>query len=60
MKPLAIAFSRVDRGLKWGDGGGDLTNVQCETIQNYHNECPLYHEYTLIKMKRKRYMMSSI
>jgi hypothetical protein len=35
----------------WGvgseDGGGDLTNVQCNAIQNCHNESSLY---ILIKM----------
>jgi hypothetical protein len=43
MKPLAIALSGAGRGL-WGglggDGGGDLTNVQCKPIQNCHNESP--------------------
>jgi hypothetical protein len=24
-----------------GDGGGDLTNVQCKAIRNWHNEPPI-------------------
>jgi hypothetical protein len=43
----------------WGggwevDGGGDLTNVQCKAIQNCHNKFPLYNEYMLIKIKKKK------
>jgi hypothetical protein len=37
MKPLEIALSGVGRslqGAEGGDGGGNLTNVLCETIQN--------------------------
>jgi hypothetical protein len=29
------------RGLRWGDGGGNLTNVQCKPIQNCHMNPPL-------------------
>jgi hypothetical protein len=36
-----------------GDGGHDLTNVQCKAIGNWHNESPLYNKYMLIKMKKK-------
>jgi hypothetical protein len=35
-------------GMGGGDGRGDLTNVQCKSIQNYHNESPLYNKYILI------------
>jgi hypothetical protein len=38
-------------GVEEGDGGGNLTNVQCKAIGNWHNESPLYNEYMLIKMK---------
>jgi hypothetical protein len=66
MKPLGNCF-------KWGGGGvcvrvcvcacvkdgwwGNLTNVQCKAIGNWHNESPLYNEYMLIKMKRKRFFL---
>jgi hypothetical protein len=36
------------------DGGSDPTNVQCKAIWNCHNESPLYNEYILIKMGKKR------
>jgi hypothetical protein len=48
-KPLAIALSGLGRGLWQGDGGGDLTNIQCKAIQNRHNGSPLYNEYMQIK-----------
>jgi hypothetical protein len=34
MKHLAIALSGMERGLRWRDGGGDITptNVQCKPI----------------------------
>jgi hypothetical protein len=53
MKPLAIALSG-ERGPRGRDDGGDLTKVQCNAIQNRHNESPLYKEYILIKMKKKK------
>jgi hypothetical protein len=31
MKPFAIALSGAGKGSR-GDGGGDLTNVQCKPI----------------------------
>jgi hypothetical protein len=34
---------------------GNLTNVQCEFIQNCCNESPLYNEYILIKMKKNNW-----
>jgi hypothetical protein len=37
MKPLAIALSGV--GEK--DGEGNLTNVRCKAIGNWHNKFPL-------------------
>jgi hypothetical protein len=43
-KPLAIALSGVEkclRGCVWGgDGGKELTNVQCKALQNCHNLSP--------------------
>jgi hypothetical protein len=48
MKPLAIALSGGG-GVKGRDGGGELTDVQCEPIRNCHNESPLYNEYILIQ-----------
>jgi hypothetical protein len=54
MKPLAIALSGVVRGFQGrGDGGGNLTNIQCKSIRNWHNDFPLNNEYMLIKMKNK-------
>jgi hypothetical protein len=41
-------------GVEEGDGEGNLTNVQCNAIGNWHNEPPLYNEYMLIKMKKKK------
>jgi hypothetical protein len=38
MKPHSIVLSGVGKGLKGGDGRGNLTNVQGKAIQNYHNE----------------------
>jgi hypothetical protein len=35
-----------------GDGGDNLTNMQCKDIGKWHNESPLYNEYKLIKMKK--------
>jgi hypothetical protein len=49
IKPLGIALHEVEKGLSMGNGGGDLTNVQCKAIQNCHNESLLYNEYILIK-----------
>jgi hypothetical protein len=36
-----------------GDGGDNLTNVQCKAIWNCHSKSPLYNEYILIKMGDK-------
>jgi hypothetical protein len=47
MEPFAVA----SRGE---GGGGDLTNVQCKPLHNCHNESPLYNEYILIKMGKKK------
>jgi hypothetical protein len=39
MKPILVALSGA--GRKWrGDGGGDLTNVQCKSIWNCCNDSP--------------------
>jgi hypothetical protein len=41
MKPPVITLSGVGMGGSWErDGGGDLTNVQCKAIQNYHKISP--------------------
>jgi hypothetical protein len=53
MKPPTIALSGARKGLQEGDGGGDLTNIQCKAIQNCHNDSPPYNEYILIKMGKK-------
>jgi hypothetical protein len=44
MKPLAIVLSGAGRELRgWQKAvWGNLTNVQCKAIQNWHNESPLY------------------
>jgi hypothetical protein len=49
-KPLAIALSRVGRGLKGRDDGDDVTNVQFKSSLNCRYESPLYNEYILIKI----------
>jgi hypothetical protein len=52
MKQCAITFSGV--GRRFGEnGGGNLMNVQCKSIGNWHNETPLHNEYMQIKMKKK-------
>jgi hypothetical protein len=38
MKPLANAVSGSGKDLRGEDGGSDLTNVQCKSVQNCHNE----------------------
>jgi hypothetical protein len=46
MKQLAIALSEAERRLwEWGIGGWSvsLTNVQCKSIGNWHNESTLGH-----------------
>jgi hypothetical protein len=43
-----------------GNGGNDLTNVQCKAIGNWHNESLLYNEHILIKVKKKENMRGSI
>jgi hypothetical protein len=40
-----------------GDGGDELTNIQYKAIQNCHNKSPLYNEYVLIKMEKKKTKM---
>jgi hypothetical protein len=35
-----------------GQGRGNLTNVQCKAIGNWHNESSLYNEYMPMKMKK--------
>jgi hypothetical protein len=51
MKLLAIALSGGREGTGEA-GGGNLINVQCKAIRNWHNESPLYNEYILIKMEK--------
>jgi NADH:ubiquinone oxidoreductase subunit F (NADH-binding) len=48
-----MVLSETGRELRGRDGGGYLTNIKCKAIWNYHNESPLYHEYILIKKKKK-------
>jgi hypothetical protein len=47
-KPLAIALSGVERGLRWRDEGSNVNNVQYKSNQNCHYKSPLYNEYILI------------
>jgi hypothetical protein len=54
MKPLAISLSEVGKGLKGRNGGGDLIDVQYKPIWNCHSESPLYNEYILIKIKKRK------
>jgi hypothetical protein len=54
MKHLAIVLSGQGRGCR-GDGGGNLTSVQCKATGNWYNEFLLYNEYMLIKMKKKTF-----
>jgi hypothetical protein len=45
MKPLAIALSEVGRELWRREMGvGNLTNVKCKAIQNWHNESSPYNK----------------
>jgi hypothetical protein len=37
-----------------GNGGGDLTNVQCTAIRNCHDDSPLNNGYILLKMRKKK------
>jgi hypothetical protein len=39
-KPLAVALSGARMRPSRGDGGGDLTNVQCMSIWNCHSVSP--------------------
>jgi hypothetical protein len=49
-----VVLSRTGRGWRGeGDGGCDLTIVQCETIQKCHNKSSPYNEYMLIKIYKK-------
>jgi hypothetical protein len=36
------------------EGGGNLTNVLYKPIWNCYNESPLYNEYILVKLKKKK------
>jgi hypothetical protein len=49
---IAIALSGARSRSMGVDGGGDLTNVQCKAIQNWHNESPLYNEYCANKNEK--------
>jgi hypothetical protein len=49
-KPFAITLSRVGKGVKGREGGGDLNNVQYKTIWNCPNGSPLSNKYTLIQI----------
>jgi hypothetical protein len=54
MKPFATVLGGVRRESK----GRGKYNIQCNTIQNYNNESPLYNECILIKMKKYRKLSS--
>jgi hypothetical protein len=41
---------RIGGPRRWGN----LVNVQCKHIQNYHNESFLYNKYFLIKLKKRK------
>jgi hypothetical protein len=56
MRPLATSLREVGK-VGWGEGEGDLTNVQCKAIRNCHIESPLYNEYILTKMGRNESMV---
>jgi hypothetical protein len=49
--PLLV-YKRVQ--TQGGDGGDNLTNVQCKAIQKCHNESPLYNEYILKNVGEKK------
>jgi hypothetical protein len=48
-KPLGIALSGEERGLRERDDGVDPTNERYKPIQNCQYEPPPYKEYILIK-----------
>jgi hypothetical protein len=50
---IAIILSREPRR----GNGGNLTNVQCKGIGNWHNEYPVYKEYMLMKMKKNEALL---
>jgi hypothetical protein len=55
MKLPIIALSGTGKGW-WGggDGGDNLSNVQCKAIQNCHSKFSLYNEYMLMKVGKKK------
>jgi hypothetical protein len=48
MKPPTIVLKGTGKGLHEEDGGDDLTNVQCKSIQYCYNESPLCNKYILV------------
>jgi hypothetical protein len=52
-KPLAIALSGVEEGLRGRDDRGDVNNVQRKSNWNCHYEPPPSYESILIKIKQK-------
>jgi hypothetical protein len=52
MKSFAIALCGAG-GACWGRQWGNLTNVQCKHIQNFHNDSSLNSEYINKNEKRK-------
>jgi hypothetical protein len=51
MKLLIIALNGTGRTCQGGDRRGNIANVQCKAIQNYHNKSPHpMNVYMLIKI----------
>jgi hypothetical protein len=59
-KSLAIALSVMERGLKVGEGGGDLTNVKYKPNWNCYYESPMYNKCILIKTFYKKCFLASL
>jgi hypothetical protein len=47
IKPLGIILNGMREEVAWAGemSGGNLTNMQCKAVGNWHNESPLYNEY---------------
>jgi hypothetical protein len=58
-KPLAIALSKVARGLRGNDDRDNVNNVQCKSNWNCHYEFrPPYSEYILINFLKKYFVFN--
>jgi hypothetical protein len=53
-KPLAIALSGAEKGLRGRDDGGIVNNVQYKPNWNCHYQSILYNEYIVIKILKKK------